>query len=365
MNLHSDQRGLIELTKELIKIPSTNSRPAKIHECDQLIQSWLAARNIRYQTLLYNNVPSVLVLPKEKYTPLLLMSHFDVVESESDNLFIPKEKDGRLYGRGAIDDKYGVAMSLMLFDQHLNRLSRLGRGQDSMPFGLLITGDEEVGGANGTAKAIDHFSTDFFITIDGGSPDLVVTKEKGIILLELHATGTAAHAARPWLGHNAFDQLIVDYNRIRDLFQDDTRDRWHKTLSLTNCSAGNGATNIVPRSASAVLDIRYTEHDDPDEIIASIKSVVSSEIVVKAKEPVFSSGKSPYLDKLIATSSALKTGCEHGASDARYLSGKGIPGAIWGADGEMSQHTEDEHIVLSSFFDIYKRLDGFISSLPH
>lgn len=360
MNLHSEQSGLLELTKELIKIPSTNSRPEKIHECDQLIQSWLAVRNIRYQTLLYNNVPSILVLPKEKYTPVLLMSHFDVVESENENLFIPKEKNGSLYGRGAIDDKYGVALSLMLFDQHLNRLSRRGRGQDA-----IITGDEEVGGANGTAKAIDHFTTDFFITIDGGSPDLVVTKEKGIILLELHASGHAAHAARPWLGQNAFDQLVGDYNRIRELFQDDTQDRWHKTLSLTNCSAGNGATNIVPRSASAVLDIRYTEHDDPDEIISSIKSVAGSKIVVKAKEPVFSSGKSPYLDKLIATSSALKTGCEHGASDARYLSGKGIPGAIWGADGEMSQHTEDEHIVLSSFFDMYKRLDGFVSSLPY
>lgn len=359
------QADLINLTKELIKIPSTNSRPDKIQECGQWIQSWLSKRNIQFTAVSHNNVPSLLVLPKETYSPVLLMSHFDVVETENSGLFDPIERNGNLYGRGSIDDKYGVALSLTLFENHLNHLNKAGKGQDAMQFGLLLTGDEEIGGANGTKKAIDHFSTDFFITLDGGNPDLIVTKEKGILLLELTAQGKAAHAARPWLGQNAFDILAGDYLRLKELFTGKEENNWNKTVSLTQCTAGTSSTNMVPGSARALLDIRYTEKDDPDEIIEQIRKSIISHVHVKAKEPVFSSGSSHYLDRLISHSNGSRIGSEHGASDARYLASRGIPGVIWGAEGEMSQHTEDEHLVISSFFDIYGRLNKFLTTLPN
>ncbi|MFT5697917.1 MAG: succinyl-diaminopimelate desuccinylase [Desulforhopalus sp.] len=365
MKTPEKQQDLLSLTKELIKIPSTHSRPDKIHECDRWIQTWLHSQDIHFTAVEHNNVPSLLVLPKKDYSPILLMSHFDVVEADTGDLFSPREQNGKLYGRGAIDDKYGVALSLTLFKQHLDRLAKHGLGQEDMPFGLLLTGDEEIGGANGTAKAIEQFSTDFFITIDGGNPDLIVTKEKGILLLELTANGKSAHAARPWLGENAFDILVSDYLRIQELFKIQTKDHWNKTASLTQCTAGNGSTNMVLGSARALLDIRYTEQDDPDEIFRTISDVTSSDVQIKAIEPVFSSGKSPYLDHLIASSNGTKVGREHGASDARFLASRGIPGVIWGADGEMSQHTEDEHLVISSLFDIYERLDRFITTLPN
>ena len=364
MKTPEQQTDLISLTKELIRIPSTHSRPDKIKKCNQWIQSWLSSRNIHYTSVVHNNVPSLLVLPKENHSPVLLMSHFDVVETDNPELFKPKERNGKLYGRGAIDDKYGVALSLTLFDNHLKHIAKYGKGQEAMQFGLLLTGDEEIGGANGTAKAIDHFSTDFFITIDGGSPNLIVTKEKGFLLLELTAHGEAAHAARPWLGQNAFDILASDYLRIKEFFKDQEKDHWNKTISLTQCSAGTCSTNIVPGSARALLDIRYTEQDDPDELVAQIKKNVACHVLVKAKEPVFSSGKSPYLDNLMSHATDARTGREHGASDARYLASRGIPGVIWGADGGMSLHTEDEHLVISSLFDIYARLDRFLATLP-
>ena len=313
----------------------------------------------------HNNVPSLLVLPAANHAPVILMSHFDVVEAENIELFSPEEKNGNLYGRGAIDDKYGVALSLTLFYQHLNRIKQHGLHQDAMPFGLLLTGDEEIGGANGTGKVADHFSTDFFITLDGGRPDLIVTKEKGGILIELTAQGKSAHAARPWLGENAFDILTRDYFRIRELFMDAENDHWNKTISLTQCSAGNCSTNMIPDSARALLDIRYTEKDDPEEIIYLINQATRSTVNVQAIEPLFATGNSPYLNHLLDSSKGSIVGYEHGASDARFLASRGIPGVVWGADGEMSQHTEDEHLVISSLFDIYERLDRFITTLPH
>lgn len=359
-----DPSKLIDLTKDLIRIPSTHSRPEKIRDCSDWIESWLQQNAINYRLLEHNGVPSILVLPKEEHASVVLVSHFDVVEAENCTLFTPQERNGKLYGRGAIDDKYGVALSLTLFNNHLNALRTQGRYQEDMDFGLLFTGDEELGGANGTGKVIDYFTTDFVIALDGGHPDQLITREKGSILLELTATGKSAHAARPWLGENAFDLISRDYLRIQELFKATNQDQWHKTIALTQCSAGNISTNMIPGSATALFDIRYTENDDPEKLIALIDRATTSSVEVKALEPVFSCGKSPYLDSLIDCAGGVSVGYEHGASDARYFSSRGIPGVVWGADGEMSQHTEDEHLVISSLFEVYHGLDRFLSRLP-
>lgn len=353
-------REVLDLTKKLIQIPSTHSRQEEIHRCADLIEQWLSDHSIYFKRLDINNVPSLLILPEPGKTPVLLMSHFDVVEVEDLSLFTPVEKDGRLYGRGAIDDKYAVAVTLVLFKEHLKNIKKDGGSQKDMKFGLLITGDEEVGGKYGAGKASESIETEFFIAIDGGSPEKIVCKEKGVIQLALSTTGKAAHGARPWLGESAFDILTEDYRIIQKALHSDAADHWHATAVLSNCKVGNGSTNSVPDKASAILDIRFTEHDDPDAIVEVIRSSIRSEVVVNAKEPVFISKPSPYIDLLTRHTNGAKLGFEHGASDARYLSRRGIPGVIYGAEGEMSQHTEEEHIILSSLYNFYDQMDSYL-----
>ena len=67
-----------------------------------------------------------------------------------------------------------------------------------------------------------------------------------------------------------------------------------------------------------------------------------------------------YLDLLLDISPNTKVGFEHGASDARFLSDYGIKGIVWGADGEMSQHTADEHVIIRSMYTVYEILDAFM-----
>jgi succinyl-diaminopimelate desuccinylase len=118
----------------------------------------------------------------------------------------------------------------------------------------------------------------------------------------------------------------------------------------------------VPGKATAVLDIRYTENDSPDAIVADIRKTVHSKVHVRVKEPLFIGGTSAYLDLLVSQPGAT-VGSEHGASDARFLSNRGIAGAVWGADGEMSQHTTEEHVVISSIGRVYACLENYVTCI--
>lgn len=361
MVLPSIQQELVELTSALIRIPSVHSRPAEIDRCADFIGTWLSHHQIPFRRTQRNGFPSLVVAPDDGRCRVLLMSHFDVVEAD-ERQFSPYVENERLFGRGAIDDKYAVALSLILYRETLSILASQGRSAEAMPLALLFTGDEEVGGANGAGALIEQLHPDYFIAIDGGRPDLLITKEKGILGLTLTARGQAAHAARPWLGESAFDILVNDYLQIQSMFAVEREDHWHPTMVLSNCQAGTGSTNMVPATATATLDIRYTENEDPHQLLQEIRNVVRSEVTVRAMEPLFLGGESPHTD-LLARLAQAEISFEHGASDARYFSRLGIPGSVWGAAGEMSQHTSSEHVVIQSLADIYDVLERFTDSL--
>ncbi|BBO69996.1 peptidase M20 [Desulfosarcina alkanivorans] len=294
----------------------------------------------------------------------MLMSHIDVVNA-ADPLFDPVEKNGRLYGRGAIDDKYAAALSMVLLKNRMESNRRRGAADPSTPLGVLITGDEEVGGINGARSALAETACDFCIALDGGNVEKIVVKEKGILQLKLVASGKTAHGARPWMGENAIERLIDDCLIVKRLFDDQTQpEHWHRTMNLSVIHAGD-SVNQVPDRAEATFDIRYTENDDPDDLIGAIRSAVSSEVIIKEREPLFISPASPYLDRLRALAPKTGTGIAHGASDARFLSQFDIPGIVWGADGNSSQHSTDEHVEIQSIERLYGILDRFLTDIEN
>ena len=351
--------ALTDLLCRLIAIPSTHSRPEAIQRCADFIVDWLARRGIQCQRQVQAGVPTITALPAPDRVPVLLMSHIDVVEAP-EALFKPRLEGGRLYGRGAIDDKYAVALSMLLMHDHLERLRAAGRSQRDLGFGLMITGDEEVGGKHGARPTLGRLAADFAIALDGGRLDKIVVKEKGILRLKLTSRGRSAHGARPWLGENAIEALFRDYEVLRTHFQADAPGHWHRTLNWSVVKAGQ-SVNQVPDRAEAIFDIRYTEQDDPDALVAEWRAALHGEVEILTLDPVFQAGRSPQMDRLKKIVPEAEWGSEHGASDARFLAANGIPGIVWGANGNMSQHTDDEHVELDSVFTLYRHLDHFFS----
>jgi succinyl-diaminopimelate desuccinylase len=355
------ENELVGLTADLIGFPSMHSRPEEIGRCMDYIQAWLERHGIAARRLEQNGVPTLLVLPPAGRVPLLLMSHIDVVDAP-EALFAPRIENGRLFGRGAIDDKYAAALSMVLVRDALAELRRRGRTPAELPCGLLISGDEEIGGHNGARAALGGLSADFAIALDGGRPDKIVVREKGILRLKLTARGRTAHGARPWLGENAIDALIADVALIRRHFPSLDPDHWERTLNFSRIQAGK-AVNQVPDHAEALFDIRYTENDDMEAVVAAIRREIRGEVEVVEREPLFHGGASPHLDRLRELAGRPELGREHGASDARFLSEFGIPGIVWGADGEESAHAPDERLVLDSLFRLHRVLAEFIAGL--
>jgi len=347
---------IVDLTKALIRFNSTRYRPEQITECARFVEKWLADHNIACEGLVRNGVPSIRCLPEGRSTPLLLMSHIDVVDAD-ESLFDPFEKGGRLYGRGAIDDKYAAALSMVLLK---NTMLREGR---NVPLGILITGDEEVGGFNGAQACLQDVECDFCIALDGGRVDKIVVKEKGVLQLEIVAHGKTAHGARPWMGDNAIEKLIHDCRLVKGFFPEQTDPQhWHRTANLSLINAGK-SINQVPDRAEAVFDIRYTEKDDIDALINQIDAAVSGSVAVKMREPLFVGSESPYLERLLELAEGTRTGIAHGASDARFLSQFGLNGIVWGADGNDSQHSTKEHVEIESLGRLYTTLDRFVKSI--
>ena len=348
---------IIELTGQLIRFRSTaDDQPARA-ACADFIADWLARNGIAVQRVAVDGVDSLLALPESGHCRVLLMAHFDVVDGP-EHLFTPEVKDGRLHGRGANDDKYAVAASMVL----LKRMRERGGPGSLGALGILLSGDEEVGGRRGAQQALKQVSADFCIALDGGNPTDMIVLEKGVLRLKLTARGKASHGARPWLGVNAIETLMADLAALKPLFDVDAPEHWHRTLNIGTIRGGT-VVNMVPASAEAQLDIRYTEHDDPDALLAAITAAVASEVTLIRKDSIFNGGQSPLLDLLRRFAPDAQLSRAHGASDARFLSEHAIPGIVWGAEGEGTQHSEGEYLVIESLGRLLESLEGFLCSL--
>jgi acetylornithine deacetylase/succinyl-diaminopimelate desuccinylase-like protein len=167
--------GAIENLKQLVSIPSiaTEGYPdEKVREAAQTTEELLQAvgfQHIRQLTpdggrpAIYGEIPG----PPDALT-VLLYAHYDVqpsgpVEEWITPPFEPTERDGRLYGRGAADDKSGLVA-------HLATIQAFD-GKPPVGIKIVIEGDEEFDSSltSYIPQHPDLFKADVVIIADHGS----------------------------------------------------------------------------------------------------------------------------------------------------------------------------------------------------
>ncbi|MDP9497164.1 MAG: dipeptidase [Actinomycetota bacterium] len=142
-----------------MRVPSVSADPARTDDVQAAagqVVAWAEqAGAAEVQVVAAGGAPSVLARwPAPPGAPtVLLYAHLDVQptgppELWTDPPFVPTERDGRLYGRGAADDKAGVLL-------HLAVLRAYG-GRPPVGVVLLVEGEEEIGSPTLPALLADH-----------------------------------------------------------------------------------------------------------------------------------------------------------------------------------------------------------------
>lgn len=196
--------------KELIKIPTVNppggEKPAALYIAEVLRKDGLEPELFDSDDN-RSNVVARLSGSGEK-PPILLNGHLDVVAVEKEHWtmepFGAEEKDGYLYGRGAVDMKNMVAMSLMCM--LILKRSGIVPKRDIIFAGVA---DEEAGGRYGSRFMVENHPDKvraeysisemggFSMEMDGVRFYLVQVAEKGMAWLKVRTKGDPGHGSMP------------------------------------------------------------------------------------------------------------------------------------------------------------------------
>jgi len=208
---------------------------------------------------------------------LAVAIHTDVVpagDGWGQDPFAAQEKDGRLYGRGASDDKGPLAAMLLVVRELKRREADLG-GQ----LLLAAVADEEVGSTHGVEflLANGHLQADMAIIPDAASHmEKVMVAEKGALFVQLTSLGTQAHGSRPERGFNAIWPLLRALELLREMPR---AAAVHDLLSPPTMNLGviqgGAAPNIVPARATARIDFRYLPGERSQDILDAIRGVIA------------------------------------------------------------------------------------------
>jgi len=348
------RKNIIDLTSKLIRFKTCKDNPSETEKIADFVSSYFSSKQFSVARFVKNKKHSLIITPRGVANPkLLLLCHADVVEA-ADKDFIPKQKGDWLFARGSSDMKSGLAIAMLLLKNNPDK-----------KIGLMVTTDEEVGGVNGARMLAPKLAPEFVVATECSDLNIVV-KEKGVLWIRMVAKGKSCHGSMPWKGINAADMLIDAYHELRKSIPQIKKESWHNTMSLGKICAGN-SPNIVPDEAERVLDIRYTEKSSIAKIEAIIKKVVKGKNIMVAalgKEQMMLNKKNDKNIAELGRCIALVTGrnpsliSEHGASDARFFSGRAAC-VMFGPSGK-NFHAEKECVNISSVVKSYSVLEEYV-----
>ena len=305
---------------------------------------------------------------------MLVLLHTDVVPSGAPSdwkfaPFAPFEKDGKLYGRGVLDDKGPLVAAFAAL-----RILKAHEGQINGAFTFGAVGDEEVGIGVGLPYLIEQGliqCTDAVIPDIAGNMKEINVAEKGRVLLKVKGRGKQAHAMEPAKGVNAINAMarfLVALQNSR------LRHRAHPILGGPTVNAGlvrgGVAPNAVPADCEATLDIRYVPGQTGEGIRSEVQALadeaiwgpgevaaaeLSVEILQEAKPCEVPPG-APIVKRILRHAPDAKITGSGGGTFAKDLVLMGVDAVGWSCGDEATYHQPNEEIEVEQLVTFAGRL---------
>jgi acetylornithine deacetylase/succinyl-diaminopimelate desuccinylase family protein len=411
--IERDRNWVVELTQSMVRIPSVNPKfqidPLLNREAD--VQNLLepALKEAGFATEQWDALPGRpnLIADKagDEARSLILCGHVDVVTVGERNRwtvdpFCGDIKDGKLYGRGAIDMKSGVAACIAATRAiHRCGIDLTGR------LSIHSVVDEEAGGF-GAIAAVKRGKLASAAIIAEPSWGDVQPAEGGLEWARVTLRGRTAHSAwryneiypqrdepgRLEPGVNAIEIAARFIDALRVYESGRTRARSHpllppgmNTINVGVIRGGSGIgddglpvimTNpaIIPDTVAIDLDMKFL----PDENSAAYRRDFESFVNHFAQTDAWLRDHSPTVEwelgglhfpplntpqdhplvtSLVRRKTAIgKAPTVRGmiaVTDAAHYAGAGVNGVIFGPSGE-GFHSEDEYVEIDSLVETTK-----------
>lgn len=347
--------------------------------CQAQLEQRLAPLGFRCETLASGDTTNLWALcDSGRPGPTLVFAgHTDVVptgplEQWRSDPFVPTEREGRLYGRGAADMKTSIAAFVVAAEEFVAG-NQAWKGR----IALLITSDEEGPATDGTIKVVEALrergeKLDYCIVGEPTSVtelgDMVKNGRRGSLSGRLTVRGVQGHVAYPHLARNPVHQLAPVLARLAATEWDAGNEYFPPTTwQVSNIHAGTGATNVIPGEVVVDFNFRFSTAST----VESLKSRVEGMLAEAGLDWQigWSLSGMPFLTPRGELSGALadairaETGIETelsttgGTSDGRFIAAI-CPQVIEFGPPNASIHKIDEHVevrFIDPLKNIYRR----------
>jgi succinyl-diaminopimelate desuccinylase len=259
-------------------------------------------------------------------------------------------RDGRLFGRGALDMKgASAAMTAALRDLSRGKVPKgdivvaLTAGEETDSYGARVVC--EAGLLHGIDLAVIGEPTGLDVGLG----------HRGALWVRVDVHGEAAHGSQPAVGLNAVRELIdwLDpLESIEALIAEPVDDLLGSGSASLNMIGGGTAVNVVPDRAHAVLDFRTVPGHDHGRILAALEHRRDNArlTVLRDGPPIRVASDAPLARVAIDAVSAV-TGAPPAVRGLPYLTDGsvlaerlGVDTVLLGPGSETQAHTEDESL---------------------
>lgn len=260
--------GVLDFLQRLLRARSLPGEEGEVAELVRLEMEALGFDEVRVDTA--GNVIGH-VAGRERTPGLMLNTHLDHVEAgDPERWPLPpfggETRDGRVWGRGAVDIKgplaaqvYGAAAAL-----------RAGRPPGELWVTAVV--QEEIGGL-GARHLVSHLGTDLVVVGEPSSNELR-RGHRGRVELEVRLGGRSAHASMPSAGRNPLTSLGRFLDRLEEVELPGHPDLGAATLVPTRITTAPASANVIPGEARLTCDARVVPGQSVEGLRRSLERLL-------------------------------------------------------------------------------------------